>query len=44
LYKNVAFLFAIKIGLSRVGIWTPSTTWFLGPIWVHIPKMASRSV
>ena len=31
-------LFALIIAPSRVGIWTPSNTWFLGPTEVHIPN------
>jgi len=28
--------FALKMAPSRVGIWTPSNTWFLGPTQVHV--------
>ena len=31
-------LFALQIAPSRLRIWTPSNTWFLGPIGVHIPN------
>jgi len=31
-------LFALKLAPSRVRIWTPSNTWFLGSTQVHIPK------
>jgi len=30
--------FGLKIAPSRVGIWTPSNVWFLGPIQVYIPN------
>jgi len=34
-------LFALKIALSHVSIWTPSDTWFLGSNRVHFPNGVS---
>ena len=32
------YIFALKIAISRVGIWTPSNSWFLEPTQVSIPN------
>jgi len=32
-----------KISVSHGGIWTPSNTWFLGPIWAKLAQMGPRN-